>query len=246
MPRELSPSEEREYSAYLALGPLEDVRARLGKLPKVQEEAKQRRERIEALEKENGEVKAKVPEGAVVLTGDEATAYTALHTAGKTLKSLSDDQGELETLRKKDAARSREDGWRKAAKAEGYDPDKAINAFGKLAGFGDLPFEVKKAKVEFTNGAKKEEKEDDFGFVTVDGKTVRLGEYLQQNADFLIPGLKPSGNGGTTVDAGRREVPDQRGGGGGGGRTNTALQEALERNRKAAEAPNPLRPAKTA
>lgn len=210
MPRELSPSEEREFAAYQALGPLEDVRAKLGKLPKVQSEAAEQRKKVTELETENAGLKAKMPEGAVVLTGDEAKAYAAVQQSGKTLKGLNDDLGELDGLRKKDEARTREDAWRKAAKAEDFDPDRAVKALGKLEGFAALPFEVKTETVKDAKG----ERTDEVGYVTVDGKSVRLAKYLQEHADFLIPGLT-NGNGQGKSDAGKRELPEMRGGGAG-------------------------------
>lgn len=229
MPRELSASEEREYNGYQALGTVEDVKARLGKLPKVQEEATERRKRIEALEKENADLKAKVPDGAVVLAGDDAKAYAEIVAAGKTLKDFAADTKRLSELETKDAAREREDSVRKAAKAEGLDPDRAVKAFANLAGADALTFEDGEVQVQG-----KQDKQP-AGFVTVDGKKLRLGEWLASEHPYLNLAAQngAGGNGG-----GVREVPEMRGKApAGGGSVFDRIRANVKKEQEAAGVP---------
>jgi hypothetical protein len=203
MPREWTASEEREYDDYRQLGPVNEVKSRLGKLTKVQGEAAEQRKRIETLEKENAGLVAKIPEGAVVLTGDDAKAHAEIVAAGKTLKDYAGDAKRLSELEAKDATREREDSVRKAAKAEGLDPDRAVKAFANLAGADALTFEDGEVQVQG-----KQEKQP-AGYVTVDGKKQRLGEWLSSEHPYLN---LATGNGNGS-DGGVREVPEMRGGG---------------------------------
>jgi hypothetical protein len=237
MPREWTASEEREYDDYRQLGPVNEVKSRLGKLTKVQGEAAEQRKRIETLEKENAGLVAKIPEGAVVLTGDDAKAHAEIVAAGKTLKDYAGDAKRLSELEAKDATREREDSVRKAAKAEGLDPDRAVKAFANLAGADALTFEDGEVQVQG-----KQEKQP-AGFVTVDGKKQRLGEWLSSEHPYLNLAAEAVSGG----KSGVREVPEMRGvadGTKGGGAS--AVERAKEANKAAAQRPNALRPAVTA
>jgi hypothetical protein len=205
MPRELSSSEEREYDGYRTLGAVEDVRARLGKLTRVQSDFKELKTRADALEKENGELKAKVPEGAVVLTGEDAKAYEAIQAAGG-LKEASKRLESFEELRKKDERRTREDGLGDAGETEGWDRKATVKALSRDSEFAGLPFEVKEETREIESGGKKEKRTVKVGYVTVDGKQVPLSDWVQKNADHILPVLT-GGNGGRNDGGGREYIP---------------------------------------
>lgn len=207
MPRELSASEEREFDEYRRLGALEDVRSRLGKLPKVQSEAKQHRERIDALEKENEALKAKAPDGAVVLTGDDAAAHKAITESGMTLKQVQDGLKERDDLKAEKQRRDREDVVRSVAKAEGLDPDNTVKAFANLAGADTLSFETGEVKPEG-----KTEKVPAGFVVKADGTKSRLSEWISAEHPYL--NLASSGTdsrSGTQGNGGVREIPPLRG-----------------------------------
>lgn len=236
---EITATEHAEYKAFTALNVTpEEAGKRFRELEAVKSEAAERRKKLKEAETRIAELEKAVPEGAVILTGDDAKAHAALVAAGKTLKQVDDDLKRLGELETKDRAREREDSVRKAAKAEGLDPDQAVRAFANLAGADALTFEDGEVQVQG-----KQDKQP-AGFVTVDGKKVRLGEWLASEHPYLNLAAEngAGGNGG-----GVREVPEMRGkapAGGGGGAT--ALERAKEANRAAAQRPNALRPAPTA
>jgi hypothetical protein len=242
MPRELSSSEEREYDGYRTLGAVEDVRARLGKLTRVQSDFKELKTRADALEKENGELKAKVPDGAVVLTGDEAKAYEAIQAAGG-LKEANKRLEGFEELKAKDAKRTREDALAEAAEAEGWNAKTAVKALTRDAEFGGLPFEVKEVEREVQANGKPEKRTVKAGFVTVNDKSIPLGEWVQKNADHILPSLTATQT--TQQDGGGREYIEQRGRSSGDGKAADAKTRAKEANAQAASRPNALRPAST-
>lgn len=213
MPRELSPSEEREFAAYMALGSVEDVRSKLGKLPKAQSEAAESRKRIGELEKELAEANAGKPkEGAVVLEGDEATAYTALKAAGVTLKQASDGLKERDTLKAEVAARQRRDALVGFARAEGWaEPEAAADALLDSSTFAVLEVKPREQEVEISRGNREKRT---FGFVSVDGADKRLGEWVQEKSPVLHAAFA-NGSGNTKGGSQGLPAPDQRGSGGG-------------------------------
>jgi hypothetical protein len=245
MPRELSSSEEREYDDYRSLGPAADVRAKVAKLPKVQAEAAESRKRVEALEKENGELKAKVPDGAVVLTGDDAKAYEAASAKHGGVAGLVKKAERAEEVEKEIATRDRQDAYRKAARTEGWSEEAALGFFNDSETFKALPFEIRKVDREVKGTDGKTTKESvDVGFVTVDGKQMPLSEWQSANAKHWTPGLTATGKQGQQ-DAGGREYFEQVGRSSGDAKSTDAKARAKEANAQAASRPNALRPAST-
>lgn len=234
MPRELSPSEEREYSGYLALGPLEDVKSKLGKFPQIQAENGTKRKRIEELEKENGELKAKVPDGAVILTGEDAKKYTAAATEHGGLDGIVAKVAKTAELEAKDAKRTREDAIRQAAKAESWDPDVTAAALSRDVEFAALSFEVRDTQREVKGANGQPTKETvKVGFVTLpDGKAVPLADWVASNAAHLTPSLTAgAASAGSNGSVGGREHVEQRGRGG----SEVATVKTQEDHRKAVE-----------
>jgi hypothetical protein len=244
MPRELSPSEEREYDDYRSLGPASEVRSRVGKLAKVQAEAAESRKRIEALEKENETLKAKAPDGAVVLTGEDAKAYEAASAAHGGIAGLAKKAERTEALEAEAAKRGREDGLADAGEAEGWDRKNTVKALTRDAEFAALPFEVREVEREVQSGTGKTEKRTvRAGFVTVEGRAVPLAEWVQKHAEHILPGLT-GGNGNAQQQAGGgREFVEQRGRSSPEVKSGDAKARAKAQNQEAASRPNALRPA---
>lgn len=205
---EITDAQYREYQAYSALGTPEDVGKKIRDLDKVKSEAAERRQKLQEAEKKIADLDAKVPEGAVVLTGDDAKAHAAMVAAGKTLKQVDADLKRLGELETKDKAREREDAVRATAKAEGLDPDKAVKAFANLNGADTLKFETGEVQVQGKN------EKAPAGFVTTaDGKRARLGEWLAAEHPYvdLKPSGAPNGGAGSGQGAIARETPAMRG-----------------------------------
>lgn len=207
---EITDTQFREYGQFSALGMTpEEIGKKLKALETVKSEAAERRQAAKDLETKLAAAEAKVPEGAKVLTGDDAKALEVVEASGG-LKEVDKRLKRLDELEKKDAARTREDGIRAAAKTEGFDPDAAFKALSRDAEFIGLPFEVREEQREYdAGGGKKEKRAASVGYVTVDGKAVALGEWVQKNAEHILPALKAGTNGGTQQQG--REFVEQRG-----------------------------------
>jgi|WetSurMetagenome_2_1015567.scaffolds.fasta_scaffold220251_2 hypothetical protein len=139
----------------------------------------QHREQIRQLKEQLTAAQAKAPgEGAVVLTPEQAKAWTGYQTLGTVevitqgLKEKETAQGELTTLRK--AATLRD-----VAAAHGYDAE-VLQTLG-----GALEFELRDETVE---GQTRKA-----AFVKDNGTQVRLDQYAQQKWGKFLPSLTASG-----------------------------------------------------
>lgn len=236
---EITDVQAREYANYQALGTPEDIRKAQGDLEKVKKEAAERREANAALKTENEALKAKVPDGAVILTGDEATAYEAVKEAGG-LKAASDGLKERDELKKKEAAREHADAWRAAIQGEGWaDVDGAFTALQRMKDFDVLKPELRETDVEVSPGKTEKRK---IGFVTPEGGTAkRAGEWLKEVNPLLHTAVSAAKANGTTLrETGPTQTTTSPAGSG-----KAALEAAKEANKKRAEAGNALRPVAT-
>lgn len=200
---EISDAEYRNYVRYQSLGTPEEVERKIRDLEK--DNRKQREEIREASEKLKGLPK----ETEVVVPKEKAELLERYEKLGK-VEDLEKASGELETLRQKDAQRTREDAMRAAAQVYGYDFDVLKDLPGAAAG----TFEVKKEKdgdreVEvayFTPGEK-------------DAKPVKLTEHVDSAWGKFKPALEANADqdrrgGGSTERAFARQSGQERMAGG--------------------------------
>lgn len=157
-------------------------------------------------------LKAVPPEGAVVLAGEEATAYAAWKTALEGMKP--EDVAKLKsdnaTLTADKAKRDRKDLLAAARETEGWN-DSAPDVLMALEGFNALDLTQGDVTVERTNGGKKESVKAKTAFVTVDGKPVRISDWVKEAQPVIATILtaQTSGNGsGTSASV---AAPEQRG-----------------------------------
>ncbi len=176
-----------------------------------------------AAETEATALKAKVPaDGSAVLPEADAKALEAYRALGKPdeLKAALDEKATLaERVKKTDREALR----RKVAEAEKADPD----ALAFLPGVDALAFEV-----EPVDGKPA-------GFVKAGDKRTRLREYVKTTYPKLEPTLFPAER--QALSGGTPMIPMSSGGQAPKGTDYVA--QALARNRAAADAPNPLKPA---
>ena len=246
MPRELSDSESREYQAYRDLGALEDVQTALRRGKKAQEEAAEKRKALDAATARIADLEARVPkDGEVVLSGDDAAAFTAIKAAGKTLKALDEDLKGYEELKGKDARRDRADGLRAAAKAEGWNEDATVELLEDIPALSALSLHLVDEEVNVGTEVAPDKRKMKVGYVEVEGKRVRLGEYVAENKPVILGSLVPTGNGSAPKEGGKQApAPYQRGSGAPAKPANRAAEFVAALN-KAADAPNALKPAAT-
>lgn len=194
----------------------------------------QYREQLRQLKEQLAQAQAKAPgEGAVVLTPEQAKAWTAYQALGTVeivtqgLKEKETAQGELRTLR-------REQTLRQAAETCGFDAD----VLGTLAGglefvLQDVTAEGKTVKAAFVKDAQ--------------GAQVRLEEYARQKWEKFTPALIPArgqGGGGQWSGASGQQgtkLPAMNAGG--GGQPADVVAAFLQAQEKAAAGKaNPLLP----
>lgn len=213
MPRELSPAEERTLARYEALGTPEELQKLAADNEKLKKENAERREANRALTEERDGLKAKVPDGAVVLTGDEAKAYETLTASGVALTDVPKVAEERDALRTQKAKRDRRDELMQGAPAEGWG-EHAADVLLDTVGF-DAVTDIELRDVDGPNGRDGKPTKVKAPFLTVDGKQVRASEWVKEHKPHLAGALavqgSTSGNG--TGDS-SRAVPEQRGGGG--------------------------------
>lgn len=188
------------------------------------------------------ELKPKIiPDGAVVLTGDDAKSWAEYQALGKPadLKAGLDQrnqfQGELEQSK-------REASVRKAADAAGY-------KYSVLAEREELARVRGKALTFDVREVDKDGKKQLVAYVK-EGDTERpLVDYAQENWADHLPALQagPGGSPSTSMTTATSQsspgirYPSQHTGGGGGNNGKDLTSEFIEKqNARAAEAPNPL------
>lgn len=168
------------------------------KLAEVQSENYTLREQRRTLKQELSEAKGKAaPDGARVLTADEAAAYDAYSALGKPeeiIGAISDRdtaRAELTSLRRGEA-------FRAAAEAHGYRP----GALAKLPSLREQSITVEDVTID-GKAAKR-------AYVTVDGKKTALPDYIQEHDSEFLPALAvepqaPRGDGvGSPAGGGKR------------------------------------------
>lgn len=200
-------------------------------------------------EKQRGEIrdltekaKAVPAEGAVVLTGDEATEYAAWKAldvkAADVAKLKTDNAGLVEKVAKAE----RETAFAKVAKLSGLSEDAAA-AMLDMRSLDGAVWEFKAAKVKDPTTGKEVDTEE--VFVTLAGE----GQKQQKFAELATtsPQLKGLPKAGIATTTQGVTVPDMRGGGGAEKTPGVGgVDDMIEANRKAASAGNPLKPAKAA
>lgn len=200
-------------------------------------------------QKERGKVadltekaKAAPPEGAVVLTGEDATAYAAW----KALEIKPEDVAKLKadnaTLAAEKARRDRQDILAAASPTEGWN-ENAPKALLKLAGFDAVELSAGEVTVERMNAGKKENVKAPTAFVTVDGKQVRISEWLAKEAPEWVPMLsaQTTGNGGSSDGSPGIPMAEMRGGSSGApAKASDSLEAAKARMAERAKAPNAI------
>jgi hypothetical protein len=211
MPRELTGAEEVAYNRYQAFGTPDEVQRIVQENEKLKTENAERRKQNKDLETERDTLKAAVPEGAAVLTGEDAKALEALKTAGVKLTDVPKVVEERDTLKTATAAREKRDALTQAVETEGWIPE-SVSVLHRL--LGDAPLEVKQEDVEVTEGGKATKKKMPVGYVTVDGKAVRLSAWAE--AEKLPATMFTARSGTAPSEAGGREWVSQRGSGGNG------------------------------
>lgn len=209
-----------------------------GKIKKLEADNEKQRGEIRDLTEK---VKAVPAEGAVVLTGDDATAYAewkALDLKAADVAKLKKDNA---ALLEKDATRERKDAFAKVAKLHGM-PDDAAATMAGLVLFQGATFEFKPAKAKDKAGKDVDTEEV---HVTLTGE----GQKQQKFADLLgtapeLKGIRTEA--GTTTETGV-PVPDMRGGGGESkGSGAGGIDALIAANQAGTKAGNPLKPAKAA
>jgi hypothetical protein len=230
MPQELSDSDYRTHVR------LTDLAGKYGgseglekKIEKLVSDNAEYRQTIKELEAKS----AQVPEGAVVLTGDDAAKWEKAKALD--LDKVVKDAAEAETLRGEIAKRDKAEKRRAAAEAEGVN-EKALSL---VAGADALEYDTGE-EPDPTDASKKVPA----GYVLVDGKKVRLAQHVKDAwpglADALLAKQAPPGNGITITGA--TFGPESRAGGGGARSDGPSVAAAGLANQRAAQAPNPLRP----
>jgi len=194
---EITEAQHREYLSFLALqmSPT-DITSKVAKLEK--DNQKQRDEIRERDEK----LKAVPAEGSKVLTAEEAKEWEALQALALPAAEVKKIVTEHGDLKSKVATRERQDGLAKAVVTEGWVPESA-NVLDMI--LGDAPFETKDEEVEVSEGGAKVKKTLAVGYVTVDGKAMRLSEWAKAKSlpDTMFAAKAGSGD---------PTLPAQRGG----------------------------------
>lgn len=152
---------------------------------------------------------AKVPaEGAVVLTGDEATEYAAwkaLEVKAADVEKLKTDNAELV---EKDAVRARKDAFREAVDALKW-PSEVVDTLLDIKSLDGASVEIKTERVTGKDGKQVDEK---VPYLTLAGdgqKPQKFSEYAATSAQ--LKGIKMDTNANSGAPGGGIVVPDMRG-----------------------------------
>jgi hypothetical protein len=226
---EITDAEFRQFVTYQQLGTPDEVRRKIDDL--VRDNGKQRDELRERDEK----LKALPPEGAVVLTGDDAKAWPTLKELGKP----DEVRAKLEQGEKDKAAlaeRDRRDQVRSAAEAAGF----KVSVLEKLPGAEGLTFEGKEETVRDAAG---KETKAMVAYVTgsEEGATPKkLADHAEAAWKDFLPALQAMSDG----KKGGTRFPDQSAGGEAPKlATEGGVDDAIKQMQDRASAPNALRPA---
>lgn len=199
-----------------------------GAVEVLMKEARGYRQRIKAQKDEIAALQAKVPgDGAAVLSASDAKALEAYRALGKpedvkkALDALPDLQGKV-------AASERLERLRKLATVTKADAD--VLAAGYVPDLDKLAFEFEAVK----DGDKTREE----AFVKDGAERLPFRAYVEKRHPKLTPALFPAG---AQQGAGTKWPSEPAGGR--ASTKNDLVAQALERNRAAANAPNPLKPA---
>lgn len=187
---EITDAELRTFVAYQQLGSPQEITKKIGDLEK--DNHRYRQEEKPALE-------ARLPkEGEVVVPKEKAAALESYEKLGKP-EDLQKTVTEVEELRTKDAARTREDAFRGAAKAMGW-PEETVATLLDMRSLDGAKIELKKEKGKDAKGA---EVEMDVPYVTLAGD----GAQPQKFSEFAAntPQLK-----GLKVEAADRKLDSTR------------------------------------
>lgn len=187
---------------------------------------------------------AKVPaEGAIVLTGDEATAYAAW----KALEMKPEDVAKLKsdnaTLAADKAERDRKDAFAGAVEALKW-PKDVVATLLDMKSLDGATVEVKTEKVQGKDG---KQEDAPVPYVTLAGE----GQKPQKLSEFAasapqLKGIRTEG-GETAATTAGIPMHEMRGGGGGGPKPSGVSVDALiHQNQQATRSGNPLKPAKAA
>lgn len=154
-------------------------------------------------------------EGSVVIPpGEDATEYTAWKALGVKAADVEKITKERDELAAKDATRTRQDILTAASPTEGWN-ENAPKALLKLAGFDAVELTAGEVTVERVNAGKKENVKAPTAFVTVDGKQIRISEWLAKEAPEFVPLLTAQANGNGASGGQGIVIHEMRGSGGG-------------------------------
>jgi hypothetical protein len=200
---EVSDAQLTEYHQYKAIAPTPD--AARGKIEGLEGDNKKQRDEIRDLK----ETAKKVPpEGAKVLSADEAKAwdaYTALGTPEEQAKRAED----IKTLEAKDAERTRLDTMKAAVAAEKM-PEGAADLLADSKRADGATYSVAKEKQRGQDG---KESEVEVGYITLAGqgqKPMRLADFAKESLPALLSLGTQNGSGGSS-SAGSRAAHEASG-----------------------------------
>lgn len=225
---EITDAEFRQFVRYQNAGSPEEVERAVRKVPELEGDNKKYRDEIKDLKAKPG-----VQDDAVVLTGDEAKRWDAVKALGKTPEEIAAELEKGTQAAARLADMERRQNARKAAEAAGLNPDAYIALPGALG----LSYEVRTEKVDGKDVSRAYVKGEDGKDAALSTDYVKARpEWAPLAAAVEVKAATEARTGGYTY------APDKREGGGkpapAGG-----VDAVIEANRKAAEAPNALRPA---
>jgi hypothetical protein len=173
--------------------------------------------------------KALPPEGSVVLDAEAAKKHAAFEALGKTPEELGKLTGEVEELKTKDAARTRQDAFAGAVKALGW-PEDTVTTLLDMKSLDGALVEVKTEKVAGRDG---KQVDTPVPYVTLAGegqKAQRFSEFVESAPQ--LKGIRTDAGNGNSSGGGfeGRTTPEQRGLPGKGGiKTEKEFAEATAR-----------------
>lgn len=220
---DITDAEFKQFVRYQSLGTPEEAEKKIRDL---ETDNKGYRDKVRDLEA------AKPADGSVVLPKERAQALEAYEKLGKP-EELANAASERDTLRQKDQQRTRQDSIKAAVAAVGWNTD-TVATIEEIASLQGAKFEVE---------ATKNDKGEDVrtAYITPAGE----GATRQKFTDFASghPALK-----GLRTEAKKEEpagapYPKQPASGSPPGEAKSLVEQQIEANKKAATAPNALRPA---
>jgi len=223
---DISDSEFRQFVRYQALGTPEEAEKKIRDL---EADNKQQRDQLRDL-------KAAVPaEGMVAVPKEKADALAAYEKLGKP-DDLANVASERDTLRQKDAARTRQDAIRAAVEAAGW-PAETVATLEDMRSLDGAAFEVRAEKndkgeevrmpyLTLSGEGKQAQKLTDFAASAPQLKGLKTAVAEQPKQPPTFPRQQPDG---------AAPRPEVKGG----------VDDEIQQTRDRAMAANPLRPART-